>query len=270
MIATTATIQKKKGGKNVTMYNIGHVDRFKGENPDYMLYYCEDVIDIAEIARRWAFVIPSDERYIRSIANHLTIPVTRTWNSDDNSFTMNNILCDMGMRVATPSGINHVAEPLAIELGKFINLFLPQREFTKVNVTVGRREMSVKLYYSYERKEIEQLVKIFFMRLDLIDERHRLLYYFNIAEFFPNFVSSLAEGPEKEVLYNMYVRNDTEKVIERNLNYMSFQHQLMSHLPSGKAPEIVVNETGLMLFSFDAHYNLMAEEIALWIASCNL
>lgn len=78
----------------------------------------------------------------------------------------------------------HVDERMAMEIAKFIQLYLPQRTFTKTPITVNSvdgegnpvtKVLEVKLYYAYEADAVQWLIKAFFNRNDLIDERHRKL-----------------------------------------------------------------------------------------------
>ncbi len=70
-----------------------------------------------------------------------------------------------------------IDERTAMEIAGFIQLYLPQRPFTKVPITVNSvdsdgnpvtKVLEVKLYYAYEFAAVQWLVQVFFNRLDLI------------------------------------------------------------------------------------------------------
>ena len=78
----------------------------------------------------------------------------------------------------------HVDERTAMEIAGFIQLYLPQRTFSKVPIAVNSvdsagnpvtKVLEVKLYYAYEADAVQWLIKAFFNRSDLIDESHRQL-----------------------------------------------------------------------------------------------
>lgn len=79
---------------------------------------------------------------------------------------------------------DHVDERMAMEIAGFIQLYLPQRSFTKTPITVNSvdadgnpvtKVLEVKLYYAYEADAVQWLIKAFFNKNDLIDERHRMM-----------------------------------------------------------------------------------------------
>ncbi len=78
----------------------------------------------------------------------------------------------------------NVDERTAMEIAGFVQLYLPQRTFSKVPITVNSvdidgnpvtKVLEVKLYYAYEADAVQWLIKAFFNRTDLIDESHRQL-----------------------------------------------------------------------------------------------
>ncbi len=78
----------------------------------------------------------------------------------------------------------HVDERTAMEIAGFVQLYLPQRTFSKVPITVDSvdadgnpvtKVLEVKLYYAYEADAVQWLIKAFFNKSDLIDESHRQL-----------------------------------------------------------------------------------------------
>lgn len=78
----------------------------------------------------------------------------------------------------------YVDERMAMEIAGFLQLYLPQRTFTKTPITVNSvdadrnpvtKVLEVKLYYAYEADAIQWLIKAFFNRIDLINESHQKL-----------------------------------------------------------------------------------------------
>ena len=76
----------------------------------------------------------------------------------------------------------HVDERMAMEIARFVQLYLPQRTFTKIPITINSVDaegnpvtkiLEVKLYYAYEADAVQWLIKAFFNKSDLIDESHR-------------------------------------------------------------------------------------------------
>ncbi len=236
MSATAITATKSTATKsgNKTMYNIGYVDRFVAITPDLQELYNDHIIDYAELAKAWgdSMQYEGDNSYFAymcEIKRMIVDPVERSWHNDDEySFTMDNILKDMCLRT-TDGFTNMVTEPLAIELGKFINLFLPDRSFEKVMVNVSGKNMSVKLYYDYERDQIENLVKVFFNRLDLIKPSHLLIYAFTVKSLLQNIVSSL-DGSDTDREAN--IRAFVNDVCQHNSDCAMFQDEILSYIPN--------------------------------------
>ncbi len=90
-------------------------------------------------------------------------------------FTLDMLFRMMNIREA-------VDERMAMEIAGIIQLYLPQRSFTKVPITVNsvdiegkpvKKVLEVKLYYAYEADAVQWLIMAFFNRSDLIEERYR-------------------------------------------------------------------------------------------------
>jgi hypothetical protein len=257
---------------NVTRYDIGLYRNFVAKNDNIKSEY--GVRSMNSVLVSGAYTASLSEEHMRSITEigtYLNNPTVRSWYFYDGlfgSFTMNDVLCDMTIR-SRDGTVNHLDEPYAIELGKFINHFLPDRRFEKVDIMVGSKKMNVKLYYQYERDEIEHLVKIFFNRLDLIKPHHMMTQSFNVITFLHGFITSLSDDtPQKEVLSNMFITEDAEK-----MNIMTFQNELMDHLPitirilADESGAYDMSHSGFSLYHIPAHYVFFAEHFALSVAS---
>ncbi len=270
MIAATAatatkTIAPRGASRNVTRFNIGLFDNFIAHNGAIKCEYGASYMNSELISTAYVASLSGAHRaLITEIGSHLMLPSTCSWYHHDKymgSFTMNDILCDMGIRTHDGT-VNYLPEPIAIELGKFINYFLPGRPFEKVDIMVGEKKMNVKLYYQYEREEIEHLVKIFFNRLDLIKPHHMRTQMFNVIDFITGFLESLPEdSPDKTVFANLFnVANPSY-----NENIMRFQNDLLAHLPDSiriYADENGMYDTldlGMRLYYIPAHYIFFAE-----------
>jgi hypothetical protein len=269
MSATTMTTATATGNK--TIFNIGYVNRFCAINPDYQEFYNGNVIDCTELAKAWNESMKNDGNesyygYICSIQHFVANPVERTW-YQNGVFTMDNVLKDMGLRSHDGSA-NAINEPLAIELGKFINLFLTDRPFQKVMVNVSGKNMSVKLYYHFERDEIENLVKIFFNRLDLINPSNRVMYEFSVNTLFSDIASSLDDtDPVKGIITNMFLHDH----IQCEDNRMTFQESIMDNIPIELLVPIPTDNSNeddetSITYEFPANYRLFAENAVISMA----
>ncbi len=122
----------------------------------------------------------------------------------------------------------HVDERTAIEIAGFIQLYLPQRTFTKVPITVNSvdaegnpvtKVLEVKQYYAYEADAVQWLIKAFFNRIDLIDESHRMLYA-NTTTY-----DVLNASKEKNTAVNNFFFGSDETANAHN--HYTFQREMM-------------------------------------------
>jgi hypothetical protein len=182
-------------------------------------YFNEYVLDTMEITNLWVNSFPCFETMIAPCATHLKNPETPFVGG---TFTLNDVAHSMGLRSST---VNHLPEPVAIELGKFINSFIPDRIFQTTTIKIGAKKMTVKLYNEYERELVEHLVKIFMNRTDLISPQYRkTLYHFTMDELFDYILDSVdSAAPEKEMLFNLFNGKSerTDKNKEAFLGYLT-------------------------------------------------
>jgi hypothetical protein len=121
-----------------------------------------------------------------------------------------------------------VDERMAMEIAEFIRLYLPQRTFTKVPITVDsvdsdgnhvKKVLEVKLYYAYEADAVQWLIKVFFNMNDLIDERHQQMNA-NITHYE---VLEALKGENEQVNAFFFGSNKTMNIY----NHITFQNEMI-------------------------------------------
>lgn len=168
-------------------------------------------------------------------------------------FTLNEIFILMKIR-------EDVDECMAMEIAGLIQLYLPQRTFNKISITVNSKEsdgtpvkkvLEVKQYCAYEADAVQWLVKSFFNRIDLIDEVHRELPT-HVSPYTVLFVSK-QHLPNREVIDTLFFSED--RLLNLN-NHTTFQSEMTTlRFPSGhnifNLNQIIENE---FLDSFQSFY----------------
>lgn len=123
----------------------------------------------------------------------------------------------------------HVDERMAMEIAGFIQLYLPQRTFTKTPITVNSvdaegnsvtKVLEVKLYYAYETDAVQWLIKAFFNKSDLIDESYQQIG----ATTTPYKVLEEAND-ENHVIQTLFFGNDEAA---NAINHLTFQNEMMT------------------------------------------
>ncbi len=123
----------------------------------------------------------------------------------------------------------HVDERTAMEIAGFVQLYLPQRPFTKTTITVDSvdatgnpvtKVLEVKLYYAYEADAVQWLIKAFFNRSDLIDESHRQL---NATT--STYMILDACSVENDVIQTLFFGADE---VANTHNHLTFQSEMMN------------------------------------------
>ncbi len=122
-----------------------------------------------------------------------------------------------------------VDERMAMEIAGFIQLYLPQRSFIKRPITVNSvdgegnpvtKVLEVKLYYAYEADAVQWLIKVFFNKSDLINERYRNLHAMTTT--YSVLSNSSAYQP---VIQTLFFGNDEVANIH---NHITFQNEIMT------------------------------------------
>lgn len=126
-----------------------------------------------------------------------------------------------------------VDERMAMEIAGFVQLYLPQRTFTKTTITVDSvdadgnevtKVLDVKLYYAYEADAVQWLIKSFFNKNDLIDERYRQMN----ATVTP--YSVLNESKDENPVIQTFFFGDDDTANDHN--HLTFQSEMMTlHFP---------------------------------------
>jgi hypothetical protein len=120
-----------------------------------------------------------------------------------------------------------IDERMAMEIAGFVQLYLPQRTFSKVPITVDsvdstgepiKKVLEVKLYYAYEADAVQWLIKAFFNKSDLIDETYKQMN----AMVTPYSVLDGSRG-ENPVINTLFFGNDEAANVH---NHLSFQSEM--------------------------------------------
>lgn len=140
-----------------------------------------------------------------------------------NNFTLNDLFIIMEIRT-------FVKEELAMEIAQFIQYFLPQRSYEKVPICIQskdakgktvKKHLDVKLYYGYEADAVQWLIKVFFNRIDLINQEDRSLDISNtVLDIIQN-----CDGLNKDVIQNKFFGVNFKDNAE---NHILFQTILMN------------------------------------------
>ena len=153
-----------------------------------------------------------------------------------------------------------VDERMAMEIAGFIRRYLPfsNRPFNKTSITVNSvdtdgnpvtKVLEVKLYYAYEADAVQWLVKSFFNRSDLINERHRIM----------NAMISLDKILET---YSLFVKNDSTAI--NAYDALSFQNDILaSHITSPSiftSSDVMIN--GYNVYSCAGIFTMYMERFA--------
>lgn len=123
----------------------------------------------------------------------------------------------------------NVDERMAMEIAGFVQLYLPQRTFTKSTITVDSvdaegnpvtKVLEVKLYYAYEADAVQWLIKAFFNKSDLINERHRMLDATTCT-----YMVLDASSVENPVIQTLFFG---ENEVANTHNHLTFQSEIMT------------------------------------------
>lgn len=124
---------------------------------------------------------------------------------------------------------DHVDERMAMEIAGFLQLYLPQRTFTKTPITVNSvdaegnpvtKVLEVKLYYAYEADAVQWLIKAFFNKSDLIDERHRMMDATTCT-----YMVLDASSVDNPVIQTLFFGDDE---VANAHNHITFQSEMMN------------------------------------------